>query len=194
MVAVCASREQLKTETRIRNARILPTPPYRLAPWKFEELGVYHFRTAGHDDGPMHRKDDFTTLIQTTMIDFYDSSAVREFALLQHGRFSVDGIAVKHRESMANLRVFQRFDSASTDVGLAHPNHQTNDDRALHQPLPMLRPSGKVPIDMHRVLVHAQQTEQRIVELGDRPARPVPERLARSQFVEKATVFVRVGN
>ena len=43
-------------------------------------------------------------------------------------------------------------------------------------------------VDMHRVLVHAQQAEQRIVELGDGAAGPVPEFLARLQVFEIAAV------
>ena len=86
--------------------------------------------------------------------------------------------------------ILQRLNRAPAHVRLAHPNHQTDDDRPLHQPLAMLRSRRIMLVDMQRVLVHAQQAEQRVVELSDGPAGPVPKRLARFQFFEVAAVFV----
>jgi hypothetical protein len=49
--------------------------------------------------------------------------------------------------------------------------------------------SGEVSIDMHRMLVHAQQAKERVVELRDGPAGPVTKGLARFKIFEVATVI-----
>jgi hypothetical protein len=43
-------------------------------------------------------------------------------------------------------------------------------------------------VNMQRVLIHAQQTEERIVELGDGAARPVTKGLAGFQIFEIAAI------
>jgi hypothetical protein len=53
----------------------------------------------------------------------------------------------------------------------------------------MLRARRIMLINVHRMLIHAQQAEEGIVEFGDRAARPVPERLSRFQLIEVAAVL-----
>jgi len=99
--------------------------------------------------------------------------------------------AVENGKAVANVRIFQRLNSASTHVGLAHSNHETDHDRPFHQSLPVLCTGREMFVDMHRVLVHAQQAEQRIVELGNGAAGPMPEFLSGLQVFEITAVSGR---
>jgi len=80
---------------------------------------------------------------------------------------------------VADIGIFERPGGAAAHVTLAHSDHETDYDGSFNQPLAVLRRGCKMLVDMHRVLVHAQQAEERVVELGDGAAGPVPKALAR---------------
>lgn len=122
------------------------------------------------------------------MLQYNAARSVRKFTFLQNGRVSVNRVAVKNGARVAYLRILQRFKGVPAGIRLAQPNNQANYNRPFHQPLAMLCSRCKTIVDMQRMLIHAQQTEQRVVKLGDGSARPVPERLARFQFFEIAAV------
>ena len=56
----------------------------------------------------------------------------------------------------------------------------------------MLRPRCKVLVNMHRVLVHAQQAEEGVVKFGNGAAGPVTESLARLQVFKIPAVFAHL--
>jgi hypothetical protein len=95
---------------------------------------------------------------------------------------------VEHRLVVANVGVIQRFKRATTDVGLAHADHQADYQRSFHQPAAMLRTSGEMLVDVQRMLIHAHQAEERVVKLSDGAAGPVAKMLPCFEFVEIAAV------
>src|ERR1700733_4771651 len=123
------------------------------------------------------------------MFHLDDTPPVRQIALLHDAGFGVDGVAMKNGKEMADVGVFERLNGAPANVGLAHPDHKADHDWTLYQPLAMLCPRCKMLVDMHRMLVHAQQAEESVVELSDGAAGPVPECLARFQIFEIAPVI-----
>jgi hypothetical protein len=141
-----------------------------------------------HYDLPPHRQHGLIPLVDATVFNGNNAAPIVEIALLQDGRLGVNRVAMKHRPGVPDFRVFQSFERAAADVRLAHADHETDHDGPFHQPAAMLRSRRKILVNVQRMLVHAQKTEQRVVELGDGAAGPMPEGLSRLQFVEVASV------
>ena len=136
-----------------------------------------------HNDRSSHRKNSLLELIQPTLFQRNDVPAFVDDCGL-----GVDGIAVKDRRNVTNRGILERFESRPAYVRLAHPDHQADDYRAFYQSLPMLRACRKIRIDVHGMLIHAQQTEQGVVELGNRAPGPVSKCLARFKILNVASV------
>src|SRR5579872_1117447 len=89
---------------------------------------------------------------------------------------------------MPHVGVFQGPLRAAADIGLAHADHEGNHQGSDDQPPAMLRAARILLIDIQRMLIHAHETEQRIVELRNRAARPVTENLPDFQLLEVTAV------
>jgi hypothetical protein len=95
---------------------------------------------------------------------------------------------MKNGERVPDVGVFECLQTRSANVRLAHSHYQTNHDGAFHQSLSMLGSRRKMFIDVYRMLIHAQEAEQRVIELSNGAAGPVAKCLARFQFSEMAAV------
>jgi len=77
------------------------------------------------------------------------------FTQLDDCGFGVDSIAVKYGQSVANVRIPKSMRGAPADIGLAHANHETDNNWAFHQTLPVLRSRSEMFVNVHRMLIHA---------------------------------------
>src|SRR5579859_1246868 len=134
----------------------------------------------GYHDAAFEGEDGFTALVIGDGFDG-DNAAIRFAArlpLVQHGRFGVDGVAVKGGAEMAHILKFEVGNRFAAHVWNRHAQYDTENQGANYEALPMLRSLAIEGIDVQGILVHGEHTEQGIIIFGDGAARPV--------FVESA--------
>jgi hypothetical protein len=161
---------------------VCPRHAYRRAKLKYEGLGKRD------EDRAAHGEHCLAALIDATVFQFNAASAILQFPFLQDRGLGVNCVAMKNGERVADVGVFERLQTRSANVRLAHSHYQTDHDGALHQSLSMLGSGRIMSIDVYRVLIHAQQAEQRVIELRNSAAGPVAKCLARFQFSKMSTV------
>src|SRR5579862_6332945 len=89
---------------------------------------------------------------------------------------------------MADVRIAQSFPSAPAHIGLRHSDDDADNGWTRHQAPSMLRAARIVLIDVHRMLVHTQQTHKSVVVFINGSSGPVPERLPTPKFFEISSV------
>src|SRR5262245_18496358 len=85
---------------------------------------------------------------------------------------------------MQHLLVLEVRERVLADVAHAHPDREREDERAVHETAAVLALAREVLVDVERVRVHREEREPRVVEVADRPSRPVLDDLADGEILE----------
>jgi hypothetical protein len=140
------------------------------------------------DNRAAHSEHCLPALIYTAVLQLNSAPAILQFPFLQDRGLGVNCVAMKNRERVPDFGIFECLQTRPANVRLAHSHYQTDHDGAFHQSLSMLGSGRIMFIDVYRMLIHAQEAEQRVIELRNGAAGPVAKCLARFQFSEMAAV------
>src|SRR5436190_11784645 len=94
-------------------------------------------------------------------------------------RSTVEGGAEVH-----HLLVLEVRERVLADVAHAHADGEREHERAVHETAAVLALAREVLVEMQRVGVHREEREPGIVEVADRPARPVLDELPDREVFE----------
>src|ERR1700730_10367645 len=124
----------------------------------------------GHHDLAAEHAHQGSVLLVAAGLDLDDAPvAGRGEPLAEHGGLAVDGVAVEGRCHVLERLDFQVGDGLAGDVRYRHAEQQRVDVVAHHHVLAEIGGTGGVVrVQVERVVVDGEETEQVIVVLGDR--------------------------